>query len=116
MDLLRSVAGDVFAARVSVGVWLAGLFGSWALALSALAAFPRRGRRVALALRRATAACLVELMGLAALVFLDNPGRWSGRAWIVSVSPLALAVVAVVAVAARGDDLPLEPLSAGDAS
>jgi peptidoglycan/LPS O-acetylase OafA/YrhL len=105
MDWLRITAADGFAARLPVGVWLASLLGSWGLAAGALAAGLRRGRRVAPALRRATAACIVELLGLAAMIFLDNPGRWSSRAWLISLSPLAAAVAAVALAAGRGDDL-----------
>jgi hypothetical protein len=112
MDWLRTTAADGFAARVSVGVWIAALIGSWGLGIGAIAAALRRGRRVAPALRRATAACIVELLGLVGMVFLDNPGRWSSRAWLVSLSPVALAIVAVALAAGRGDEL--VPAPAGE--
>ena len=44
MDWLRITAADVFAARLPVGVWIASLLGSWALAAGALAAGLRPGR------------------------------------------------------------------------
>lgn len=108
MDWVRNAAGDVFVARLSVGIWIASLVGSWTLALGALAAGWRRGRRVAPALRRATAACVAETLGLAGMVLLENPGRWSTRAWLLSLLPLAVAVAAVIVVCNRGD----EPASA----
>lgn len=114
MDWIRYAAGDIFAARLPVGLWIASLVGSWGLALGALAAVGRKGRRMAPALRRATAACLVELLGLAAMVFLNNAGQWSSRAWLLSFSPLGLAVVAVVLAASRGDDLVPASLPTGD--
>lgn len=113
MEWVRVTANAVFVERLPVGIWLAALLASWGIAAAALAAGLGRGRRMVPALRRATVACAAELMGLGVLVFLENPERWRTVAWVLSLSPLALAVLAVGVAAWRGDELP-RPATAGD--
>jgi hypothetical protein len=107
---VRTVLGNL-----PIGLWLASLLGSWAFAGWALLASLGGGRRLVLALRWSTVACIVEFMGLAAMVLVDNPERWKPLAWLVSLTPLALAVVAVMVASLRGNELARPPLDPREA-
>ena len=105
MDVFRE-SFDVAAAigNLPIGLWLASLAGSWGFAVWGLRAGLGRGRRLVLALRWGTVACIVELMGLVGMVFIDNPERWRPMAWVVSLAPVGLAMLAVLIASARGGD------------
>jgi hypothetical protein len=98
---VRTILGNL-----PIGLWLASLLGSWVFAGWALVASLRGGRRLVFALRWGTVACVVQLMGLSAMVFVDNPERWKPLAWLVSLTPLGLALFAVVVASIRGNELP----------
>jgi hypothetical protein len=106
---LRTVIGNL-----PIGLWIASLLGAWCFAAWGLVASLRGGRRLILALRWSTVSCIIEFMGLAAMVLMDNPERWKPLAWMISLTPLGLAVLAVMIASLRGNELARPSLEAGD--
>jgi hypothetical protein len=103
------------ASRVALGIWISALGGSWFFGMFALTLSLRDvPRRQARTLRAATVACAVELMGLALMVLIDNPGKWRAGPWLLSLLPFALALLAVIVASARGDVLPRPVLEASE--
>lgn len=103
-DLSAHLGLAAFASNLSIGVWLAAWGGSGLFAFGAVAvALSNRRRRLVRALRRATVACVVELMGLAAMVLIDNPKKWSALPWLLSILPFVIALLGVGIASWRGE-------------
>ncbi len=114
--MIESMEAPTWLGNLPIGLWLASLMGSWVFSGWALRSSLGGGRRLVLALRWGTVACIVEFMGLAAMVLIDNPERWKPLAWALSLTPVALAVAAVMVASARGNELVRPALEPGDAN
>ena len=102
---LFSWHGALTAANLSLGIWLAALGASWLFSILAfVGSVSNRRRRLVRVLRSATTACVAELVGLTIMVAIANVSRWNFLAWLASVCPFLLALLAVVIASGRGQE------------
>ena len=76
-------------------LWMSATLTAWGLGLRALVGTRSGTRPLVQALRWGTFAGIAELIGLFVMVSVDNVSRYRTAAWVVSLAPLGLVVLAI---------------------
>jgi hypothetical protein len=82
-------------------LWMSATLTAWMLSLRAIVGAGAETRPLVQALRWGTFAGIAELVGLFLMVSVDNVSRYRTAAWIVSLAPLGLVVLAIIRAARR---------------
>lgn len=82
-------------------LWMSATLTAWGLAIRAIVGAGSSTRPLVQALRWGTFAGIAELVGLFVMIAIDNVSRYRTAAWVVSLAPMGLVVLAMIRAARR---------------